>query len=1152
MVMHIDKLMGGRVRDRESVISTTPGGNEELKQFIQNLINNSTISLDQILGFSNISNELKTSISILMALINGTNLEVGDEITIEMKQYFDNLLQSITDTIQMIIDSPNVNQEFKTYLQNLLTNITNAFSQLIVGGVITTELKTLIDNLLQSLTEAINQVTINSITNELKDYINQILNVNGDGSRLISGSVVWLQNLDFLVSPLVYSILNKRIESTKKTVTIPANTSENPMFAIIIADIFGNVSYVLGTPSATPAVPIVNPSTQLLITSIYIPAHGTAPGVDPNGNTDEIVTETIYNENIEWATAKTEEAGVSIDLEATTDPAIGQKHIKFGFAGGISSGVRMDLISTRKTAIFNGKALRMSMDYHEMFPGHDGELILSLSELFPDNKTDFVGSDNNRHVIFYKMDDLTDLIIHGSIGNTYSSPYNLYCSHVEKETYEIPELNFSVEIPGFLFFARMDGVPVITNENYQLSIHDFSRNEQRFGISTVQNVSPVTAAASFARATEIDCKGGVFSLSLKNSTPWTANTGLLIDLYNLATKVGSLTILANQYHGFTPASTEYQRINLSFADFSPTGTKITKMEIRPVNEWMNGSFFNIDNVTLQTGLTKPTGEITHAEILKLIADEVQARTAADAALSSKIGNSVLLTTNQRISDIKTFEKFPEIIIPSYMVGGSGPAGGIIIYDKWNDDGGWRYLEAAPNDLIAATWWNGAYIATGATQMVIGSGLANTETIVSAQGNTGNYAAKICRDFVLGGFSDWFLPSFNEAELLALIGLEGNYWTSTENGDNGARIIILPSKGWGGADKSTTANIRPIRRFSSQAATPTKPEQLASKAYVDRKAEGTRIELTNTEIDFSAGDIFVKTLTADTTLTVVNPVVGKEILLIVDGNHALNLPGTKMGAMSYNGLASNYISFKCIDATIPSFIFSVDRKSTDLEYDLIDEEVDSPMFEHTITLNKFTNILVRTPDGSLLTYGGGIISNYNSISPAINNFIAKTDRGAIRSFNNSFSFGYSSKKLILTAENLRELVLTGGNITLINNSENVDMSVYPELKYVQISSYYIKGFDLSLNYKLEHIDLSIDSAISIIAPDSIESNDFQFTINAPIPTGVINAILAKCRNYSIPSGLKIINLGSSLCAAPTGQGLTDKAALIAAGWTIYTK
>ena len=35
----------------------------------------------------------------------------------------------------------------------------------------------------------------------------------------------------------------------------------------------------------------------------------------------------------------------------------------------------------------------------------------------------------------------------------------------------------------------------------------------------------------------------------------------------------------------------------------------------------------------------------------------------------------------------------------YSIGSYGPAGGRIFYDKGNNDGGWRYLEAAPSNII---------------------------------------------------------------------------------------------------------------------------------------------------------------------------------------------------------------------------------------------------------------------------------------------------------------------------------------------------------------------------------------------------------------------------------------------------------------------
>ena len=44
---------------------------------------------------------------------------------------------------------------------------------------------------------------------------------------------------------------------------------------------------------------------------------------------------------------------------------------------------------------------------------------------------------------------------------------------------------------------------------------------------------------------------------------------------------------------------------------------------------------------------------------------------------------------------------------SYKVGDTGPAGGIIFYDKGDDAGGWQYLEAAPPEFEYETNWNSA-------------------------------------------------------------------------------------------------------------------------------------------------------------------------------------------------------------------------------------------------------------------------------------------------------------------------------------------------------------------------------------------------------------------------------------------------------------
>jgi len=101
----------------------------------------------------------------------------------------------------------------------------------------------------------------------------------------------------------------------------------------------------------------------------------------------------------------------------------------------------------------------------------------------------------------------------------------------------------------------------------------------------------------------------------------------------------------------------------------------------------------------------------------------------------------------------------------YDIGDIGPAGGIVFYDKGSYSSGWRYLEAAPSDHSTWVLWNnGSNVTTGATATGIGSGAANTATIVSVQG-AGTYAASVCADLSIGGYEDWFLPSMDELNLM---------------------------------------------------------------------------------------------------------------------------------------------------------------------------------------------------------------------------------------------------------------------------------------------------------------------------------------------------------------------------------------------------
>jgi len=97
--------------------------------------------------------------------------------------------------------------------------------------------------------------------------------------------------------------------------------------------------------------------------------------------------------------------------------------------------------------------------------------------------------------------------------------------------------------------------------------------------------------------------------------------------------------------------------------------------------------------------------------------------------------------------------------------------------------------AAPADHIPGIqWWKGSDVVTGATGTALGTGFANTNLIIAAQGPTAtDYAAGLARAYNAGGYTDWYLPSKDELNKLYLnrdaIGgfARASYWTSSEKG-----------------------------------------------------------------------------------------------------------------------------------------------------------------------------------------------------------------------------------------------------------------------------------------------------------------------------------------------------------------------------------
>ena len=103
----------------------------------------------------------------------------------------------------------------------------------------------------------------------------------------------------------------------------------------------------------------------------------------------------------------------------------------------------------------------------------------------------------------------------------------------------------------------------------------------------------------------------------------------------------------------------------------------------------------------------------------------------------------------------------------YKIGQTGPAGGIVFFDKGVRESGWRYLESAPHDIGPAKWGEARldeqYLSLFKNDL--GSGKQNTDHILKKLENESGRAAQLCQALDTGGYKDWYLPNMEELYLL---------------------------------------------------------------------------------------------------------------------------------------------------------------------------------------------------------------------------------------------------------------------------------------------------------------------------------------------------------------------------------------------------
>jgi hypothetical protein len=156
--------------------------------------------------------------------------------------------------------------------------------------------------------------------------------------------------------------------------------------------------------------------------------------------------------------------------------------------------------------------------------------------------------------------------------------------------------------------------------------------------------------------------------------------------------------------------------------------------------------------------------------------------------------------------------------------GQSYQGGIIFYI---DASGKHGLIAAPGDQGQAPWGCPSTVISGADGSIIGTGCQNTIDIMNSC-STAGIAARLCGDLVLGGYSDWYLPSKDELNQLYINrdAIENfisysypsqskGYWSSTEQDFFAAcrQTFAISNAGQQGhTPKYNSCSVRAVRSF----------------------------------------------------------------------------------------------------------------------------------------------------------------------------------------------------------------------------------------------------------------------------------------------------------------------------------------------------
>lgn len=208
---------------------------------------------------------------------------------------------------------------------------------------------------------------------------------------------------------------------------------------------------------------------------------------------------------------------------------------------------------------------------------------------------------------------------------------------------------------------------------------------------------------------------------------------------------------------------------------------------------------DLSSVVISYFLNLPNGPQTLLEAGESVSNLVLAGASVNALLDAGVSVGDLIAAGVSVDDlvdggVKVADLLSNGIPPLEIFNagveidsfyGKTYEGGLIFYLNTSTGNG---LVSAPDDqnMGMGIEWDESLFTTNAIGAAIGTGQANTTTIVGIVG-PGAYAASICDNLNINSKNDWFLPSRDELnEMYTKLKLNGSggfstgyYWSSTE-------------------------------------------------------------------------------------------------------------------------------------------------------------------------------------------------------------------------------------------------------------------------------------------------------------------------------------------------------------------------------------